>query len=190
VTLEVRRGGSVEASIEACELVVGSFIESTIDVTVGSDGCSASGTVNFEDITLPLGLTIGEGSLSASVDSSGEFSASGTLSGEITGIGTYSFSAQATNEDLSGTVEITLTQLNIVPNVQVNSGTIRGEFTEDGIDLTGEADVAVRDFTQASLSVSHRYPDAIWGGTGRLDAPPSLQIGGVTVEEAYLNLTV
>ena len=191
VSLNIGRGGSVNASINGAQFQVGDLINGTIDLNLGAGGVSGRATIESGQITLPGGLTISSGSLAASLQN-GNVSANGSLVLEVEGLGTtIDFNAQVNNTDVSGSLTASLNQpIQPVEGFSVNSASITGSYQDNQFAIGGDVNLSVADWANISAQGTYNWPSGLWDATAQLEQGTEKTFGGLTVSNTVVSAVV
>ncbi|MCA9514867.1 MAG: DUF4157 domain-containing protein, partial [Myxococcales bacterium] len=164
--------GHISATITGAQLHVSELFETTIDLTVGSDGISGRAQVDANaPITLGGGITLTSGSLVVNLEADGTLGASGRLEGSIEGLGNVAIEASAMSDGhLTGRVTFELSEPKPIPGIEgvtLESGSISGEYTHgQSWTVSGNLHVNVRDWVAADISASYTHQTGEGGGGG------------------------
>jgi len=182
--------GHISAEIRGARLNVSELFDTTIDLSIGTDGISGRATIDANTpITLGQGITLNQGSLTVSVDGAGTLGASGTLVGTIEGLGQVTVTASAmTDGHLSGSITLDVQEPLAVPGVEgvtIESGGITGEYTHgQSWTIRGDLQVNVRDWVGADISASYTHQSGEEGG----EASGSWELRGLLTQRKDYSL--
>lgn len=183
----------VAANIRGAQLNISELFDTTIDLTIGSDGVSGRAQIDASaPITLGGGVTLTSGSLTVTLSSEGTLGASGTLVGTIEGIGEVTITANAfTDGHLSGGISLNVTEALTIPGVEgvtIESASISGEYVHgQSWSVTGNVKANVRDWVGADITATYTHQSG--GGEGDAgggEAASSWELRGILTQlQAY-----
>jgi hypothetical protein len=191
VRLSVDRTGNVSASIQGAQLKIGELVLGTIDCTVSAEGITGRATVIHQQINVGQGLTVKQGTLTASLDTDGNISANGTLQLGIAGIGTLTLTANLQNTVLTGRAILALDQpVDVVSGVKLEALNLSGEYTQQGFTLNGSLTVNVKNWARAEITGSFKYSEKLWSCTGKVTQISPITVGDLQIDNGELTVTV
>lgn|GEM_PF-2084045 len=164
--------GHVSAQINGARLNVSELFDTTIDLSISSDGISGRAQV---DATTPInlgpGITLESGALTVVLAADGTVTATGRVEGTVEGLGSVAISAQAISDGhLSGRIDVTLAEPLAVPGVEgvtITSVNIGGEYVSgESWTVTGGVGVNIRDWVGADIQGSYTHTAGGGGGGG------------------------
>lgn len=193
-SLSIGAGGTVEASISGVAVTLGDYATGTLDLSLGADGVSGSGTIDAASVRLGAGLSATSGSLAVSLDTAGNLAAQGSLSGRIEGIGDWTLQATSAGDLLSGTLTVVVDPgLQPAPGLSVVQGSVVGAYATEACIVAGEISVQVAELATGTVNASYDLLTGIWSGTGTLDQsgthtlPSGIELHSGTLEVSVLD---
>jgi len=189
--------GEISGTIPSVPFNIENLVAGEVELYIGSDGISGSGSVSFERVTLKEGFDITGGSLDISFDTEGNLTCSGSLTGEIGGLGSLTVTASYEEQQFRLELEAVPDEsLEIIDGVRVTAGRILGVYDHTGlITLGGGISLAIGggesgDWATADLDGEYLIEEQLWDFTGTLSQAKELMIDELAVTNASITLTV
>lgn len=190
ITLTIGQGGRIQPSVDNVAVQLGEAIQARVNLQLGAEGITGSGTIGFDQLPLPAILGIHAGSLSVAVDEAG-VRAAGTLSGAIANIGTVVAETGFREGQLGARVTVTATPgYAPVPDVVFNSGELRGSWLqgEPSVALVGDIDLGVKQWLRGVVHAELAPDTAQWTLSGELTQSAELKLGELAVLNSRVQL--
>ncbi len=192
VELQINRDGTVASQIPEVPFQIGDSIQGSVSLNVSADGIFGSGQVAFDQLPLPAALGINGGGLNVNVTPEG-VTGQGTVTGEIPNIGTTQAEVGFDGTSLSARVSITLAApMQPVPHVDIQHGSLSGEWTQGSEDLPLEGVIGVNVHSWVAGEILARYnlASGMFTLTGELAQETELTFGELASISANMRLSV
>jgi hypothetical protein len=196
VTLNIDMGNDdtarISSSVRGANLNLGEVVEGTIDLDISSEGMTGRASFDHSQVALHEGIVLEGGTIELSVDGEGTVSASGSLTGHVEGIGSVTVSADFLNTSIGGRIDIALDNpIELMEGVTIDSGSVGGNYSQDGLVVTGGVHLSVRDWVGVDLEGSVNVTTGSWTGSADLTQMNPYQIGEeLHVKDATVGVTV